>query len=74
MQQVFGMVNNLLSKENETRERKLSVRQYKVMCEQCMNADVIMLDDVMLFNKAHHAILLSMYSRFIITIVSIATR
>ena len=42
----------------------------------CVNmyAGVIMLDDVMLFNKAHHAILLSMYSRFIITIVSIATR
>ena len=55
MQQVFGMVNNLLSKENETRERKLSVRQYKVMREQCVNADVIMLDDVTLLNIAHHA-------------------
>ena len=55
MQQVFGMVNNLLSKENETRERKLSVRQYKVMREQSMNADVISLDDVTLLNIAHHA-------------------
>ena len=43
MQQVFGMVNNLLRKEKETRERKLSVRQYKVRtrrqqrrCDHCV--------------------------------------
>ncbi|KAK6170767.1 hypothetical protein SNE40_019079 [Patella caerulea] len=31
MQQVFGMVNNLLRKNTETRKRKLHIRQYKVI-------------------------------------------
>ncbi|XP_063405374.1 serine-protein kinase ATM-like [Mytilus trossulus] len=31
MQQVFGMVNNLLQKNSETRKRQLHVRQYKVV-------------------------------------------
>ena len=30
MQQVFGLVNNLLNKEAGTRKRKLKVRTYKV--------------------------------------------
>ena len=30
MQQVFGMVNNLLAKEQNTRKRQLRVRRYKV--------------------------------------------
>ncbi|ESO89357.1 hypothetical protein LOTGIDRAFT_229208 [Lottia gigantea] len=31
MQQVFGMVNNLLRKDSETRKRNLHIRQYKVI-------------------------------------------
>ena len=36
MEQVFGMVNELLRKNAETRKRKLNIRTYKVLHAQEM--------------------------------------